>query len=172
MPNWIRNIVIAHTKTAELLAAFKGTNAHGEEEEVTFNKIVPTPPEVDQGDVQFGNEKPLNWYDWNCEHWGTKWDACHGEVYSRFVEFDTAWSTPEPVIKALAKMIDDPVICVYADEDIGSNCGAYVCFPNGDVDEISPETMFAEAVWGNGSGMDEIAANLLEYHVSDHDYEE
>lgn len=40
--------------------------------------------------------------------------------------FDTAWSTPEPVISALSRRFPSLVIKVrFADEDIGSNCGEY-----------------------------------------------
>jgi hypothetical protein len=34
------------------------------------------------------------WYDWSCEYWGTKWNACYAEVWSNpggslHVQFDT-----------------------------------------------------------------------------------
>lgn len=47
----------------------------------------------------------LTWYEWNCAHWGTKWNACecsvilnedHLELY-----FETAWSSPEPIFDRL-----------------------------------------------------------------------
>lgn len=54
-----------------------------------------------------------NWYDWNCEKWGTKWNLDSG-TGSEFedrenglavvkYDFDTAWSPPDVVIKELAK---------------------------------------------------------------------
>ena len=54
-----------------------------------------------------------NWYDWNCEKWGTKWNLDSG-TSSEFEDrenglavikynFDTAWSPPDVVIKELAK---------------------------------------------------------------------
>jgi hypothetical protein len=48
-----------------------------------------------------------NWYDWCNDKWGTKWDACHSE-YSKdgelvTIRFDTAWSEPQPVIRALVR---------------------------------------------------------------------
>ena len=54
---------------------------------------------------------PENWYQWNCNNWGTKWDAAEAwatedyEVGDRCIEysFDTAWSPAEPVIAALAE---------------------------------------------------------------------
>lgn len=48
----------------------------------------------------------INWYDWKCAYWGTKWDAYSAEIYDQeegriCYQFNTAWSPPEPVIKAL-----------------------------------------------------------------------
>lgn len=145
MPNWVKNLVYARHKDKELIAAFKGKNAYGEEKEVTFNAIVPTPPDVYLDDI--GSNAPANnWYVFNTENWGTKWDACDGIDCYDHVEFNTAWSTPEPIIKALAEKLNDAIICIYADEDIGSNCGAYVCFPDGSKTEVDPADMFAAYV--------------------------
>lgn len=63
------------------------------------------------------------------DKWGTKWNA-----YSQWVDldqgaiqFDTAWSCPEPVIKALSDLHPEAEITLrFADEDIGSNCGTLV----------------------------------------------
>lgn len=45
---------------------------------------------------------------------------------SFFIRFDTAWSTPIPVLLSLSKKYPDAVVELkYADEDIGSNCGYY-----------------------------------------------
>ena len=42
------------------------------------------------------------------------------------VSFQTAWSTPEPVIIALSKHVPYLIItCDYADEDTGNNVGSY-----------------------------------------------
>ena len=48
------------------------------------------------------------WYEWCITHWGTKWNACHADV-SRYknelhIDFDTAWSYPEPVVTKLSKL--------------------------------------------------------------------
>lgn len=50
----------------------------------------------------------LHWYDWNVQHWGTKWNASGDQgvivTGNRAVfEFDTAWSAPEPIFDALAE---------------------------------------------------------------------
>lgn len=66
--------------------------------------------------------------EFNREVWGTKWNACDGFINkNEEVEFDTAWSTPEPLmIKLSEKFPEDRIEVHYADEDIGYNCGYYV----------------------------------------------
>ena len=65
-----------------------------------------------------------SWYDWSCANWGTKWNAYSVQEIPGGVQFDTAWSMPEPVISALAARFPDERIEIkYADEDIGSNYG-------------------------------------------------
>lgn len=48
------------------------------------------------------------WYEWCCDHWGTKWNAYDvtvGKTDDNEVtfHFQTAWSPPMPVLDALAK---------------------------------------------------------------------
>jgi hypothetical protein len=68
------------------------------------------------------------WYDWCCNNWGTKWNACESEVYGQTLEFRTAWGFAEPVMRKLAEL------CVkygvefegeWADEDMGCNTGYF-----------------------------------------------
>lgn len=65
------------------------------------------------------------WYDWCVENWGTKWNAYENEqIDEDTIKFETAWSSPEPVIAKLAKMYPDAVIeHWWAYEDMGSNTG-------------------------------------------------
>ena len=49
------------------------------------------------------------WYEWSCDKWGTKWNACNTEVADlgggwRAVTFDTAWCPPDDNL--LSKMFD------------------------------------------------------------------
>ena len=68
----------------------------------------------------------VDWYDWRCAKWGTKWNVCHYRHQGGEVWFETAWSHPWPVLEALSRQFPDCVFAVsYADEDIGSNAGAY-----------------------------------------------
>jgi hypothetical protein len=46
------------------------------------------------------------WYEWRCQHWGTKWNACYAEVTDIgdggiHVNFETAWDFPFPIFKKL-----------------------------------------------------------------------
>jgi hypothetical protein len=74
------------------------------------------------------------WYSWCLENWGTKWNA-YGQNDERnsdnVIYFQTAWSSPIPVIKALSEKYPNNEFKIeYADEDTGSNCGSIV-FKNG-----------------------------------------
>lgn len=90
-----------------------------------------------------------NWYDWHNKNWGTKWNACETLVIDENnVEFQTAWSTPEPIIKELSKKYHTRVEVFYADEDLGSNCGSYVYNCGVLVDEKSGDYDYACGVWG------------------------
>lgn len=77
-----------------------------------------------------------DWYSWNTKNWGTKWNAYDsiqredGSIY-----FQTAWSTPYPVMLALSAKYPEAIIKVrFADEDFGHNVGEYI-LQNGDVVE-------------------------------------
>lgn len=70
----------------------------------------------------------LNWYDWACKHWGTKWGAYNVEkLYisptKLVLKFDTAWSSPEPIFDKLTEM-GFTVNCIWQDED-PTNEGEY-----------------------------------------------
>lgn len=58
--------------------------------------------------------------------WGTKWNAYSQkiDVEGCSLSFDTAWNAPVPVFKALSALHpNEEITVVFADEDIGSNCG-------------------------------------------------
>ena len=89
MPNWCMNsLTLKHedkSKIDDLLATIK--EKHGEE---FFNLLCPRPADQEE-----------NWYDWNINNWGTKWDIgiIDGEIQREddntiSLTFDTAWSPP------------------------------------------------------------------------------
>lgn len=70
----------------------------------------------------------LHSMDFNRKVWGTKWNACEPQhdAEAGVAQFDTAWSCPEPVLTILSKRFpDEEIKVIYADEDIGSNCGTF-----------------------------------------------
>ena len=50
----------------------------------------------------------VSWYDWRWAHWGTKWNA-YEQVDSDddTIQFDTAWSMPEPILRKLAEICNE-----------------------------------------------------------------
>lgn len=108
---------------------------------VTFEKILPRPPEDDpqftatahhyEGGGTGYSMDGRNPMDWSRENWGTKWDAYSDDVTDEgetmLLRFDTAWAHPLPVIEELSRRHPSERIYVrYADEDLGSNLGEYV----------------------------------------------
>jgi len=61
----------------------------------SFQALIPRPESEEE-----------NWYDWNCENWGTKWDMNEDEIVltgDGTMMFQTAWSPSLPVTKALSE---------------------------------------------------------------------
>lgn len=123
MPNWV---------TTELHAPSHVLDAMMRDGHVDFNLIVPMPETVYRGNLGSKEEAEypgeLNWYGWSKAYWGTKWNANETErPEPMMLRFETAWSHPEPVIKALSERFSNvPIFVAYADEDIGRNLGLYV----------------------------------------------
>lgn len=139
-------------KLNEILEFVKGPetyeNGYVEEVPFDFNKIIPMPEEYNEGS---------KWYYWRIENWGTKWNASGG--YSDgagYFMFDTAWSTPVPIIKRLSELFKDIEFSVrYADEDFGYNVGEYTYMNGRLVESNIPEDGSEEAY--------ELAADILGY---------
>lgn len=114
-----------------------------------------------------------DWYSWSIANWGTKWNAySQFQIEENMISFETAWSTPFPVIETLSKMYPDLTIEVaYADEDIGSNCGIYTLVGGNLVDEYTPEgweaTKFALKIkdWNSEEENVEMVASNLSYLI-------
>ena len=126
MPNHITNRITADAETLRTVAEA----LRGAESAVDFNRLVPMPDDIQVGDLTMEERKASggrNWYDWSRQNWGTKWNAYDVVVTAGEVAFDTAWSCPEPIVRALAKEVGGTWLWSYADEDIGHNCGQWFC---------------------------------------------
>lgn len=100
------------------------------------------------GEKYFANIQEFGhttWHGWSNEFWGTKWNAYDIVIEDGQICFDTAWSTPVPIIQKLSKMFPDvPIHHLYADEDTGHNCGI-IDWKNGQAVESGPEEGTSEA---------------------------
>lgn len=121
MPNWCS--VTIHLKDIAKKDLFRHTD-NGTC--FDFNKIIPEPQTEEEylksgsytapvdAHLEIHEERPwFNWYDWRCDHWGTKWNATSGEVYDNdTIFFMTAWSAPTPILEALSRRFPDETMVV------------------------------------------------------------
>ncbi len=134
MPNHITNIIniggdnCSKERILEILEAIK--NDEVGIGSIDFNKIIPTPDDIFQGNLGADEEAKYGektWYKFNTQHWGTKWNAYDFYPFdegSNQIEFLTAWSAPHPILIKLSEMYPD-IQCkhMWADENIGFNVG-------------------------------------------------
>ena len=103
MPNDCYNslTIEANPETIEKILSF----VKSDESAFDFNKIIPMPDYIYDGNVGT-KEKEIygkyNWYDWSRENWGTKWNAYDIETSNDGFSFYTACSPAYPVIERLA----------------------------------------------------------------------
>ncbi len=88
------------------------------------------------------------WYRFCSAKWGTKWNTEEGCLLDDDgkLRFDTAWSAPIPVLKALSEKF--PTVSfhhAWADEDIGYNVGQNTYLNGEVVDSYLPEPGSAQA---------------------------
>lgn len=117
-----------------------------------FEKIIPPPKNIFRGDlgeaerVMCDNEGRPNWYDWNRENWGTKWNCYNCKKQDdNIYTFETAWNGVPNLIEALSKMMPKiEFIYEYSDENVGYNVGSYT-MKNGITKKSVPEEGSKEA---------------------------
>jgi len=97
MPNWNSNLLTVTSDDPELMAKIKDAAEKSAESDSFFNLLVPR-PESEEGD----------WYSWNVNNWGTKWDTNVNIIDQSdneiVLSFDTAWSPPIGFYAALEEM--------------------------------------------------------------------
>lgn len=113
---------------------------------------------------------PNNWYNFNIREWDTKWDACHPEVERTdegvAVAFETAWSPPEPIFRAMAEQFPELEFDIWWEEEQGF--GAELLGTGGEltlVKEWDIPSSHADYVTKDGDG-----ENCVCSHETDKEY--
>ena len=114
MPNWCYNNADITAKTPEQMQLLQRIAERNKEKQGVFNIIRPLPAELEntvKGTGEYQQEIFIdgcnNWFDWQVNHWGTKWDIdpvseeFDGETLS--LSFDSAWSPPIELYKYLVE---------------------------------------------------------------------
>jgi len=132
MPNWCLNKVVISGSTEDV-KAFKELVRGGSADEraFSFQTILPCPPELHieatTEEEKFARAEKydgyIDWYQWQVDHWGTKWSVNPEEVTFEdydtdggIWEFHTAWSPPEGIYQELASRFPDMNISWFYDE--------------------------------------------------------
>lgn len=105
MPNYCNNRLIL-TGENNILKNFINDNYENEDQCLSFNKLVPLP-----------EEEKDNWYEWQTNNWGTKWDSCDStfvvENNKLIYEFNTAWGPPNEWFKKIYNKYEIDMILLY-----------------------------------------------------------
>jgi hypothetical protein len=98
-----------------------------------------------------------DWYSWNLDNWGVKWDAsnCKSKELSDFntiiFEFDSPWGTPEHFVRELSKLYPDATFEMVSGSIENDSHYEFTC-DNGKFEETCSYETFKEAVedgkWG------------------------
>jgi hypothetical protein len=119
MPNWCNNYATLtgpKEQIDELIVEIKKSDERDTPYEI-LNKLRPRPADQEE-----------NWYDWNVNHWGTKWDislAGYEIVNENTVtlSFDSAWSPPTALYEYLVEQGWE--VDAYYDEPGMAYCGRF-----------------------------------------------
>lgn len=116
----------------------------------------------------------VDWHDWRCEHWGSKWNVYHYRHQGGEVWFETALTHPWPVLEALSRQFPAEIFSVsYADEDLGSDTGSYEMqngerLSGGELDDGSREA-YETAFFHWGGEEDYVLRDGSYHHLDDED---
>ncbi len=113
MPNHVTNTLSISLKEGVDQEAFlKKLAGEDGRDVIDFDVIITAPENMFRGGISLTDKEDCrtkgipNWYDWQIENWGTKWNAYEQSLedlgYGVLeLRFDTAWSPPFPIIEAL-----------------------------------------------------------------------
>ena len=140
MPNWCYNRVSVYSENTDQVTELFDIFNNPE----PFNALIPSPkwsetpnedgelPVIEEhkdsdGKVLFTTHKfPKSgktddrWYDWQIQNWGTKWEPAEVDVEQCDEEleitFNTAWSPPEDICRAIRNKYPDVSVSWFYDE--------------------------------------------------------
>ena len=142
MPNWCFNrLTISGNADVNIFYNENKSSTFEDGEtlvrELDFNNSVPAPDNIYQGPLGVAERNlhgPLNWYSWNCDNWGTKWNACnvYKDLYPDTIiyTFETAWSPPINWLKTTAIKYPDYEFKLEFNEEAEMFEGVYI-YENG-----------------------------------------
>ena len=156
MPNWCINTLTVSSENSDDLKKFLFENRNGKDQLLDFNKVIMLPEEINCSKSNLtDNEKKIlkqkygadNWYDWQINNWGTKWNASNVDIImdeKLYYNFDTAWSPPEPWFYKLVQKY--PNIDMHLEyEEAGCDFAGYVSYCGGDLTEDTYE--LSVSIW-------------------------
>ena len=158
MPNWFYFTLDVSGKekdVQEFVQNVRGTEKFKTEgSDFDFNHFIPQPDDIFRGDLgdkeeAYCKESGIpNWYDWNCMHWGTKWNASvdnqegEGTNYHTY-SLSTAWAFPSPVINEMIKKYPHLSFEIQGEEETES-CGVYIKHDNGNTQWLEEDAIYID----------------------------
>ena len=144
MPNWFNfSLEVSGKKedVQEFVQNVKGSKDYDTEGyEFDFNHFIPQPDNIFRGNLGLNEEKYCkdnnlpNWYNWNVDNWGTKWNANIDDSYwvselekvSSFrYDMATAWADPRPIIVKMIEKYPDLDFEIEGEEE-SNEYGIYI----------------------------------------------
>ena len=140
MPNWCHQTLEIQGPNEEINLFIKAITIEGETDKYSLNQMFPCPEDLVNTISGVGGDKAgqtlrdkqyasnlekygyKDWYDWNCDNWGTKWGACDVELRDTTVlesdsstshvgiSFESAWS---PATQLIQKISESYPNCIF-----------------------------------------------------------
>ena len=103
-----------------------------------------------------------DWYEWSCEHWGVKWNACDARSEGNVLIFETPWRGVTNLMLMVSKKFPKVTMDYeFADEWFGYNTARYTFVGGEIVAEYEPTDNTTESK--------QLAKSILGWELSDFD---
>jgi hypothetical protein len=118
MPNWCQNVATIVHEDKEKIDAIENELNKEKDDVALFQMLRPRPADQEE-----------NWYSWNVENWGTKWDISYCDFdriddYTIKLNFDTAWGPCTTLYEHMET--EGYTVAAYYNEDGMCFCGQFV----------------------------------------------